>query len=126
MSALGPYKEATHVRFRSPKITSTLSFSILLLYFYCPKVFTIVLVRKADLKFYKVVSLRRHTGFLPEKILGGGQKTIDHCFLNNRLLCLLFSLLFYIIRGKMPFRGQSPCPPIFLKAEKTTRMSMKL
>ena len=34
-----------------------------------------------------------------------GEKTIDHCFLNNRLLFLLFFPLFFEnFRGQMPFR----------------------
>ena len=74
------------------------------------KSFTIVLLRKADLKFYKVVSLRRHTSFLPEKNLRGGE-TVDHYFLTIGDFFYCSFLLFLKILGEKRLLGDSLLPP---------------
>ena len=57
-----------------------------------------------------ILSSLSKAGFLLEKnFKGGGQKTIDHCFLNNSLLFLLFSvLLFENFRGTKVVLGGAP------------------
>ena len=49
-----------------------------------------------------VVAFRAYADFLPEKAPGFGQKTPEHCFLNNRLLLRFFSF---------NFKGGAPRPP---------------
>ena len=53
------------------------------------------------------MNLQVNAGFLLEKNIRGGQKTTGPCFLNNRLLSLLFFLLFLKILGGKRLLGGS-------------------